>query len=309
MSQKNNNGSCQNEEFDLREIARKLWQRKWIIICGALFFSAAGIFHALYLPSFYTASVTLVSTEEDTGGLKGVANQLGGLASLAGLSMGGSASNQAMIAKEILQSRAFLRNFIKRHGLVVDLVALEGWDQASNKFLYDKSKYNPETNELRQTYLSENTISDWELVTKFKKEHLRLSEDRESGMFTLSIRHYSPFEAERLARLLVGDINEHIRTQDISEAERRIDYLQKKIDDTNVFKMEEVLYQLIENETKTVMLANAREEYVFRTIDPAMAPQKPGEPNKLIIIVLWTMTGLIFSVLSVFLINVRSPRE
>src|SRR5690606_4950259 len=100
---------------------------KWLIIAFTIAFAAAGVAYALYKPNIYQSSVLLAPANEE-GGAAGLSGQLGGLASLAGISLGSGGSNQTVIAKEVLQSRAFLADFIHRHNLEVPLIATEAWD-------------------------------------------------------------------------------------------------------------------------------------------------------------------------------------
>ena len=67
--------------------------------------------------------------------------------------------------------------------------------------------------------------------------------------------------------------------------------------------MQQVFYQLIESETRTVMLANAQDEYVFETVDPAVVPQEKSSPKRALIAILATMMG---GMLSVFVVFVRA---
>lgn len=100
--------------------------------------------------------------------------------------------------------------------------------------------------------------TDWDLVKKFRESHLSISENNENGMVTISVKSLSPVAAKQWTEWLVKDINEHMRAQDIEEAEASINYLQTKLDETNIAGMQQVFYQLIESETRTVMLANAQ---------------------------------------------------
>ena len=92
-----------------------------------------------------------------------------------------------------------------------------------------------------------------------------------------------------------------MRRQDVAEAEARINYLENKLNDTNIAGMQQVFYQLIESETRTVMLANAQQEYVFKTIDPAVVPQEKSEPKRALIAILAIMLGGMFGVSIVFI--------
>ena len=122
-------------------------------------------------------------------------------------------------------------------------------------------------------------------------------------MVTFSVKSLSPLAAQQWGQWLVEDINEHMRQQDVAEAEARIDYLENKLTDTNIAGMQQVFYQLIESETRTVMLANAQREYVFKTIDPAVVPQEKSEPKRALIAILAIMLG---GMLGIFIVFLRS---
>jgi LPS O-antigen subunit length determinant protein (WzzB/FepE family) len=65
--------------------------------------------------------------------------------------------------------------------------------------------------------------------------------------------------------------------------------------------METVFYQLIEEQTKTMMLAQVKKEYMFKTIDPAQVPDEKSGPKRALIVLLGTMLGGILSVLIVLI--------
>ena len=302
-----------DDEIDLRELFATLWRGKWIIILVTIVFAAGGVFYALSKPDIYQSSVLLAPTQ-DEGGAGGLSGQLGGLASQAGISLGGGGSNQTAMAKAVLQSRAFLAGFIDRHNLTIPLMANEAWDTANEKWVIDREVYNPEAGEWLIDDEGESLKpTDWDMVKKFKEEHLSLSSNEENGMVTLNIKSQSPSVAKEWAEKLVHDINEHMREQDVKEAEARIAFLEGKLQETNIAGMQQVFYQLIESETRTVMLANAQQEYVFKTIDPAVAPQEKSEPKRALIAIVATMLGGMLGVFTVFTVFVlafiRSGKE
>tara|TARA_R110001583_G_C5659539_1_gene409506 strand:- start:1396 stop:2346 length:951 start_codon:yes stop_codon:yes gene_type:complete len=299
-----------DDEIDLRQLFATLWAGKWIVIAFTVLFAAGGVAFALMKPDIYQASV-LVAPANEEGGAKGLSGQLGGLASLAGINLGGGGSNQTVIAKEVLQSRAFLTDFIRRHQLSVPLKATKGWNKEKQQWQYNSEIYNPET----QNWLSDEkgnsfAPTDWDLVKAFKGNHLGVSENKDTGMLTISIRNLSPVAAKEWAGLLVADINEHMRREDVGTSEARIAYLEGKLGETGIAGMQQVFYQLIESETRTVMLANAQPEYVFKTVDPPVVPQEKSEPKRALIVLLAVMLGGMLGVFAVFVIAIiHSSRE
>lgn len=290
------------DEIDLRELFGILWRGKWVIILFTVAFAAAGVFYALNKPNIYQASV-LLAPAQDEGGAAGLSGQLGGLASLAGINLGGGGANKTVMAKQVLQSRAFLADFIHRHKLSVPLMATEGWDMENQQWVINREVYNPQTAEwLQDEEGKSQTPTDWDMVKKFKGTHLSISDDKETGMVTLYLKSQSPPVAKEWAEKLVHDINEHMRQQDVEDAEARIAYLEEKLSETNIAGMQQVFYQLIESETRTVMLANAQNEYIFKTVDPAVVPQEKSEPKRALIAIVSTLLGGMLGVFVVFII-------
>ena len=234
-----------DDEIDLRELFAALWRGKWIIILFTIVFAAGGVFYALSKPDIYQSSVLLAPTQ-DEGGAGGLSGQLGGLGSLAGISLGGGGSNQTAMAKAVLQSRVFLAGFIDRHTLSIPLMATEAWDMENEKWIINREVYNPETGEWLTNEQGESLKpTDWDMVKIFKEGYLKLTNDKETGMVTLNIKSQSPPVAKEWAEKLVHDINEHMREQDVKEAEARIAYLEGKLQETNIAGMQQVFYQLI----------------------------------------------------------------
>jgi len=298
-----------DDEIDLRELFATLWQGKWIIILVTFVFAVAGVFYALSQPNIYQSSVLLAPAQDEGGA--GVSGQLGGLASLAGISLGGGGSNQTVIAKAVLQSRAFLTDFIHRHNLVIPLMATKGWDIENEKWVINREVYNPDAGEWLTDDEGESLEpTDWDMVKQFKESHLSLSTNDDIGMVTLNIKSQAPPVAKAWAEKLVHDINEHMRAQDVQEAEARIAFLEQKLRETNIAGMQQVFYQLIESETRTVMLANAQSEYIFKTVDPAVVPQEKSGPKRALIAVVATMLGGMLSIFVVFIMAfVKNGKE
>tara|TARA_R110001592_G_scaffold53617_5_gene164408 strand:+ start:927 stop:1886 length:960 start_codon:yes stop_codon:yes gene_type:complete len=300
-----------DDEIDLRELFATLWQGKWIIVAITFIFAMAGVVYALYKPNIYQSSVLLAPAQEEGGSISGLSGQLGGLASLAGISLGGGSSSQTVIAKEVLQSRAFITEFIHRHKLVKAIIAVKGWNEETNEWVYDRSVYNPGADEwLVDSDGKSQKPTDWELVEAFKEDHLSVSEAKDTGMITVSVKHFSPIAAKQWAKWLVQDINEHMRKQDVGEAKASITYLEEKLSETNIAGMQQMFYQLIESETRTVMLASAQKEYIFKTVDPAVVPEEEVEPKRVLIVIVSTILGGMLGVFTVFIVAfIRSGKD
>lgn len=291
MAEQNQTQNYPEDEIDLRAILADLWQGKWLIIALTVICAVAGIVYAKSQPDIFIAQATLAP--KDGGGASG-GNGLQGLASLAGVSLGGG-GGQTAIAQEILKSRAFLSDFIQRHNYVPQLAAVTRWNAGTGELEYNPERYNPESDQ----WLGAEP-SSWNLVNR-TRGLMGVGANKNTGMVSVSFQHESPRFAQEFVQNLVQDINEHMRRLDVQEAENSIRYLENKIQETSIAGMQQVFFQLIESETRKVMLAHSSPEYVFKTIDPAVVPEVSSQPKRRLIVMVATMAGGLLGILIVLL--------
>jgi len=278
--------------IDLAEIWNKLWADKWLIIVIGSIFVVSSIFYALSLSDEYESQVLLapVSSGDAGGGsLSKLAGKFGGLASLAGINLGDN-SDKTSLALEIIKSRSFVTKFIEDNDLLVPLMAGEKWDSENNKLIINSELYS-EGVWVRDVSPPKKTIpSGLEAYEKFL-ERLSVNKNEENGYITISIEFYSPYLAKSWLELLIKEINDTVRKQDILEASKTIKYLESKADETVINEMKKVFYDLIESQTQTLMLANVRDEYVFKTIDPAYLAEEKSKPKRAFIVIFAAFLG------------------
>ncbi len=294
--------SIAEDEIDLKELFNALWRGKWIILLSSFVAAVVAVLYTLNLPNIYKSEALLAPTEESGGnGLSALAGQFGGLASLAGINLSGASGDKVTIALELLKSRQFIGEFIQNNDLKPAIMAAEGWNPSSNSLLYDESIYQIDTNKwVRDTKPPKKSEpSAQEVHKEFVKENLVVTQDKETGLVTLSIKHVSPFVAKEIASKLVDAINTKMRQNDISDAQKSIDYLNDALLKTNVADMQQIFYQLIEKQQQTKMLANVRDEYVLKVIDPPIVADEKSGPKRAIICVLFVMLGAFFGVIAV----------
>ncbi|EHK6511561.1 LPS O-antigen length regulator, partial [Vibrio parahaemolyticus] len=273
------------DEIDLRELFGALWKGKWIIIATTFIFAIGSVLYALSLPNIYKADALLAPAESSNGGgLSKMAGQLGGLAALAGVNLGAGESSQTDLAVQVMKSRQFVEAFINKHDLLVPLMAATDWDLTNNKLILDEELFNPNTGEwLREPNgLRGSTPTAQEAFEVFNKEVLSISQDKESGLYTVSVKYYSPYVAQQWVNWLIEDINKVMRERTIAETSQNLAYLNTQLQKTSVADMQSTFYKLIEEQTKSLMLAEVQEEFVFKVLDPAVVPELKNSPSRAI---------------------------
>ena len=287
-----------DDEIDLRELFSVLWAGKKLIVGITAIFALVAVFYALSIPNQYRATAIVSPAQDGGGGLSGALWQLGGLASLAGVSIGAGESSEAQVAQEIMRSRGFIEEFISENNLAVEVFAAKGWDMASNQLDIDSDLYDVGSSQWVRDIPKGKVLvpSGWELFKKFS-EMFSVSDDKKTGMVSISVEYFSPQLAKEWVDRLVIGINQHMQSRKLEKVNINIQYLEAQIEKTSIAEMREVFYTIIEEQIKSKMLAEASPEYAFVTVSPAMVPEEKSQPKRALICILGTLLGGMLSVL------------
>ncbi|MDC0576781.1 Wzz/FepE/Etk N-terminal domain-containing protein [Gammaproteobacteria bacterium] len=305
MENKVQNVTQYDDEIDLREIFGVLWADKIKIIAITATFAVASVIYSLSMPDEYKATALLAPAQSDDGGLMSNLGQLGGLASLAGVTIGGSESSESQIAREIMKSWSFLEGFIADNDLAVALYAAEGWSRESNQLKIDNDVYEVESKSwlVEDDYTGkEGPPTSWQLFEAFS-DKLSVSEDKQSGLVYVAIEYYSPQIAKQWLDLYISAINKRMQERQVEKISNNISYLEAQIEKTAIAEMQEVFYTLIAEQTKNKMVAEASPDYAFIAVSPSMVPEETSQPKRALIVILGTLIGGLLSVLLVFVMH------
>jgi LPS O-antigen subunit length determinant protein (WzzB/FepE family) len=222
----------------------------------------------------------VIVESREGGGLGGaaaaLASQFGGIASLAGLDVTGlDAAGRK--AQAVLKSRNLAEEFVKRNGLTSELMA-------------------------RST--QKQTL--WRAVEMFRKRVVSFRDEKRAGTTTVAIDWKDAATAARWANAYVALANELIRAAVIDDASRNIAFLNGQVSRTNVVEIQHVMYKLIEDQTKTLMLASGRIDYAFHSVDPAVAPEIRASPQRTLIVLGGLVLGLVIGGFAAFLHDLSS---
>lgn len=265
-----------DDGLDLAALWRIVWSRKYLIVATALGCALIAVVLALTATEMYRAEAVITDAQGETigGGGGGLMSQLGGLAGLAGINIGELAG--AHEAKALLKSRRLVEEFIRRENLLPQLFP------------------NPSTKRPPTVWLG---------VERFRRNVVSIREDIRNSVTTVSVTWTDPAAAAAWANGLVRLANQLMRDKAIQEAQRNIDYLNAQVAKTEIVEVQRVMYSLIESETKKLMLANARTEYAFAIVDPAVKPEQRVSPQRTLMVILGGLLGGVLGVAAAFVLH------
>ncbi|MBT8115096.1 MAG: hypothetical protein KJP04_06935 [Arenicella sp.] len=269
-------------EIDLRSLTRLLLHNAWLfLVCIGVFVGLAFLAAMLITPTYRAAVVMMPASWQGEGGaLSSFSSQLEGVASLAGIGLGGGSSN-ADIALATLRSRDFTGAFITDYELLPVL------------FDDDFNELDPDA----------PTLND--AIDEFDSSVRQIHQDLKSGAITLVIKWEEPELAAQWANALVARLNEKMRDKAISDARNSIGFLENELKKTSISGVQAAIYRLMENEIKNIMLAHVRSPYAFEIVDPAVAPDADNQtwPDLRVLVVLAVVMGFVFAFVLILLIR------
>lgn len=271
-----------SKELYLADLWQVVLRSKWIVLASSVLCVAIAVTYSLLAKPYYRSTVLLsvVEHEEQSSGLSGLAGQLGGVASIAGLGVANGGSSTEYLA--VLGSRQFAERFIVENELFPVLFSDE-WDEEGERWIDSTPGAAP-------------TIQDaWEL---FNEEIRSIRVDEETNLVSLSIEWHDRELASAWANQLVDRINKSLRERAISDAKKSLVFLTRELEKTSVVGLQQGLFSLIESKKRDEMLANVRDQFAFKIIDPAFVSDADSEvrPKKLFLVVFGGVFGVFIGV-------------
>jgi uncharacterized protein involved in exopolysaccharide biosynthesis len=205
----------------------------------------------------------------------------------------GNGDDSRTVSLASLRSRELLKEYILSNAVMAELFP-DKWDSSRKTWRAD----------IDQTDMP--TINEG--IDRFQRSVLRISEDKRTGLITLSVDWRDPTLAAKWANGLVVLVNARLQQKAIQENERSIAYLEEQLKLTAVVERERIIHRLIESRVSEIMLAKGRPDYAFTVIDPAVTPdtKKFVKPNLIFSVLSGLLGGVLLGLLAATVQRSRS---
>ncbi len=282
-----------------------LFLENWLtLVISGFSFAIIALLWSLKLADVYKAETLLMPVTEDSSSLGGLSGDLGGLAAVAGLSLGEGGDENSKLALELMESYAFIGEFIDENDLIIPIMAGKDWDRESDTLIIDPEIYDQDAKKwVRSAQAPRKQIPSTQEAFEAFKQLLEIEQDPKTKFVTVSVEFYSPTLAAEWASKLVAKINNKIRVMDRNEASDSIAYLEKIAQESRVHELRKAFTSLMEEQIKSRMLTEIRRDYVFQVVDPAVAPELKDKPKRSIIIII---AGFIGGIVGLIIILFRT---
>tara|TARA_B100001250_G_scaffold412412_1_gene443543 strand:+ start:6094 stop:7002 length:909 start_codon:yes stop_codon:yes gene_type:complete len=288
-----NNNDKLGDEIDIKLLFKTILNGKRLIIVSTGLFSIIAVIYSLSLSNIYQSTALLSPVGEQSSSSQSL-NNIGGLASLAGINISSSSGGNSTKAITKITTLSFFEENILPNIFLPDLMAVKTWDEESNSVIYKDSKYSVQTGKW-------NKIPHPQKSYEAFLDNLIVSEDYETKFLTISFKHESPHIAKEWVELVVNQINDSFRAKDKLEAESAMNFLYTQMALTSYTEIKQVVAQVLKQKMQQLALIEANEFYVFSYLDqPAVAREKI-EPRRSSICILGAILGFMLGILTVLI--------
>lgn len=280
---------------DLKEIFYVLWSSRFFIIFLTSIFALLILIYSLSLQNLYKSETTAaVFSESNSSSL----SQYSSIAAIAGVSLPSRGGiDKAVLIEKTITSRDFVQHLMNiDENFLPNLMAVKKYDQSNNTIIYDEEIYNASNKEWISLSANGNLIPSFLEVHKKYLNIISFSQETISKIISISVEHESPEFAYHLLQLILRELNNVIKNQDIYEAEQSINYLNDQLSSISQADVKKSINTLIEGQLEKLMLANVKEYYLLQPIDLPYIPEEKSNPPRALICIIGTIFGLLIAI-------------
>lgn len=309
-----------DDEIDLLDLFAVLWRRKWLIFGLTILFALGAVAYSIgslllppeksYMPNLYTPqALMLINDASSSGGLSSMLSSsgLGGLASLAGVSVPSGSSNSGL-AVYLTGTNTFLDSIVDEFDII-------------------------ERYEIKKSFRAESR--------KELKKNLSAKFDEKSGVFSISFTDKDPAFAQRVVNYAVSYLENRFNEMGIDKNKLSKENLEANIKNTynEIIKLEDEsasldqasargiyslngsslvleatrikreldaqteIYKQLKTQYELLKVQMASESPVFQILEYAEIPDQKSKPGRGMLCIVVTFAGFFLSIFLVFVLN------
>lgn len=271
------------DEIDLIELFALIWRRKIIIFAVVFVVSVLSVIITLQMDNIYESKAVLKPSEGETSKLSSLMGNLGGLASLAGISVGGG-DNIYSAMENLINNKEFIAQIVKKYQLEKNLFGEKYQDVISSEDFKPNYKF---------------------YVFKVVKDIVSLSQDKKSNYISLSVQNADPEFAKKFVEILLSELSEKIKKTELENIDEKITNFKSEMENSADITLKTKLAEVISSLIQSKVISKAQKYYGFTIISEPYVPDLKDKikPKRSLICIVAFVTSFMLAVFLVFLIE------
>ena len=294
----------EEDEIDLKELWQTVKNGKKMIFTISLLVVTLTFIYVLKLPNIYKSEAILIPSEQESSSL----SNLGGLAAMAGINIGGSASMTPDVAfNSLLHNYEFMKNFIIKNG-VLEYYTNEDLDKKyvfalGFRTIYDIFKPS-----------NEKTIDyDGEIYNLIKnvQKNFSISSDKKTALITVSYsdsdRSYPPF----IINAFLRDASKYLVENNLKIITTKLGYFEKELMKAKSFELRQNISSIISKILQEKIMMHSKTYYQCDslTLPSESYIKDKTKPKRALILIVSFITSVILGIFLVFFLEFIKKEE
>lgn len=304
-----NRPEVEEGEIDLLDCWRVVSKHRRLIgriVLVAVIFTAVA---SLFMTDLYRAKALImpVSEKDNTGGtLAALSQQFGALPGLLGVPTPATASLEELT--NLLNSNIVREKMIQKNNLLPVLfydqwdADKQDWKKESilNPFFWIRKMAAVVAPRDSKTQKKEEGIPDLQDGLRELEDIVSVTKNIKESTITVSVDHPNPEKAAAMADFLLDALNEHMTGESRRVAQINKTYLEGQIEKNPDPIIRQKIYGLIAQQIETIMMAEVKENFAFKVLDPPMAPDTKIKPKRAVMVSIALLVSLFLGVFTAF---------
>ncbi len=260
----------QYDEIDLMDYLKVLWRHRWLIAMIVAVGVAGTAVVSLMMTPVYESKAVIVPTgalSRDQGAATGL------LAMQFGFAPPVTPASAEIV--NLLKSNMLRERLIRKS----DLLPL----------FFTKGKMVGKT---------ENEVM-WDGI-RYLGKRTTVNFTQKDNLITLSFRYKDPKKASELVASMLAELNDYMSNEARRVADTNRKYLEAHIENTSDPFIKAKLYTLIAQHIETSAMAEAKENFAFKVLDPPRVPDRRVSPKRMLMIAIACAVSLFVGVFAAF---------
>ena len=139
---------------------------------------------------------------------------------------------------------------------------------------------------------------------------VRVNDNIKNNTIVISVDFYDPVEAAAMVEHFLTTLNSHMSEEAKRVANTNRKYLEDQLKNTSDPLIKQKIYNLIAHQVETSMMAEVKENFAFKVLDPPMVPDRKIKPKRALMVMLSFLLSLFAGILiAFFLENIERAKD
>jgi uncharacterized protein involved in exopolysaccharide biosynthesis len=306
--------TIEDDEINLLDLWRVVWGHRKMISRIVLITVVATAVVSLIMTNIYQSKAIIapVTPKSSTTGASSLAQQLGPLAGMAGVSLASPGSTVVPLPElvSLLKSNIVRGKMIQKYNLLPILFE-DRWDAEKKDWKRGGLILNPLVwirkavgallpADPHAPKKKDDDVPDIQDGLRKLEEIVTVKENIKENTIGITVDYPDPELSAIMANYLLETLNDHLTGEAKRVAKINKDYLEDQLAKNSDLFIRQKIYNLIADQVEMMTMTEVKENFAFKVLDPPMVPDQKSKPKRTLMVILSLFVSLFVGVFLAF---------